>query len=71
MKCGKEYAKLEATFANKGLKGNFNDKQKCPKLAVDKGTLVKHPSWVCPSKHHMEFVVNTMLHTCIANINKM
>lgn len=40
MKYGKEYAKLEATSANKGLKGSSSDKQKCSKSAVDKGTFV-------------------------------
>lgn len=60
MKYGKEPAKLEATFANKSLKGNFNDKQKYPKSAVDKGTLMEHPFWVCSSKHRMEFGVNTI-----------
>lgn len=60
MKCGKEYAKLERIFENKSWKEKFNEKQKCPKLPVNKGVFEAHPFWVCPSKKHMEFLVNTI-----------
>lgn len=60
MKYGKEYAKLEATLTDKGLKGIFNNKPKCPKSAVDNCTFVEHLSWVCSSKQRMEFVINTI-----------
>lgn len=59
MKYGKEYAKLKATFQNKVLEVNFNDKQECPKPSVDKSTFMEQPSWVCLSEKHADFVINT------------
>lgn len=52
MKYRKERAKLNVTFANKGLKPNVNKKQKCSKSAFNKHTIVKFFSWICLSKHH-------------------
>lgn len=60
MKYGKEYAKQKATFQNKGLKRNFNNKQKCSKSAIDKGTFTEHYSWVCLSEKHMDFAIYTI-----------
>lgn len=40
--------------------GLVNVKQKCPKLPVNKRMFEAHPFWVCPSKKHMEFLVNTI-----------